>query len=629
MPLSSSISTGLVKGRFGSGVVKGPNGEKLLIPARGRIDFEGMTPFSSFPLATPDPITMLRPKGSGILDGEGYLCAPDPADRDKPGERMVLLQAPNGPDSTVQGWTWRATLRFVNADGTRVRNTLDTITFDLPFGDVPFDLAQGVSVPESPGIGKEQVIIYAASAQAAAVSAADDAEAARKDADAAAAAAVSAASGVEGARADAESARVEADRAVDLIATADGSAGAAASSADRAEREAEAAKVAAGTAATAAGRSADESAAARSAAGTAVAASTEAVSTANTAKSIATGVETRANAGEFKGLKGDTGPANKLAIGTVAKADTAAATITGTAPNQTLNLQLPKGDVGPAVTLSIGSVASGATAAASLTGTGPAQALNLTLPRGDTGNGWNATPIGAPHLDTMLTPGTYQQSVPAYATIANGYPAVNLGTLNVEARLLSSQQYGPSVVQTYTPIIGTPAREGQIFYKRTNNGGAFAPWRVYAAQRVDNTAGRTIYTWDDTANREQLIYGDTGVRDISGLVDPKWTTTVAKIRRTNNTVELTVIASPGNNSGTVLFLPAQLPSGFRNAHTMNLLSLDVSGKVLDAQIDYAFLSMRFNGVVANNTVRAVLTWTTIDPWPTTLPGVASGAISNS
>jgi hypothetical protein len=42
----------------------------------------------------------------------------------------------------------------------------------------------------------------------------------------------------------------------------------------------------------------------------------------------------------FKGDTGNTGPANALSIGTVTAGPTAAATITGTAPNQTLNLTL-------------------------------------------------------------------------------------------------------------------------------------------------------------------------------------------------------------------------------------------------------------------------------------------------
>ncbi|NBW14551.1 MAG: hypothetical protein EBR82_41785 [Caulobacteraceae bacterium] len=46
-----------------------------------------------------------------------------------------------------------------------------------------------------------------------------------------------------------------------------------------------------------------------------------------------------------RGPKGDTGPANTLAIGTVTSGTLAAATITGTAPNQTLNLTLPPADL--------------------------------------------------------------------------------------------------------------------------------------------------------------------------------------------------------------------------------------------------------------------------------------------
>jgi hypothetical protein len=46
------------------------------------------------------------------------------------------------------------------------------------------------------------------------------------------------------------------------------------------------------------------------------------------------------------GATGATGPANTLSIGTVAGGVSASATITGTAPTQTLNLVLPKGDTG-------------------------------------------------------------------------------------------------------------------------------------------------------------------------------------------------------------------------------------------------------------------------------------------
>ncbi|QBP33264.1 minor tail protein [Gordonia phage BrutonGaster] len=46
------------------------------------------------------------------------------------------------------------------------------------------------------------------------------------------------------------------------------------------------------------------------------------------------------------GLTGATGPANTLSVGTVAKGSDAVVTITGSAPNQVLNVTLPKGDKG-------------------------------------------------------------------------------------------------------------------------------------------------------------------------------------------------------------------------------------------------------------------------------------------
>lgn len=95
---------------------------------------------------------------------------------------------------------------------------------------------------------------------------------------------------------------------------------------------------------------------------------------------------------------GPVGPPNALSIGSVTNGATAAATLTGAPPTQVLNLVLPKGDpglaggkgdtgaVGPANTLSIGTVTNGVTAAATITGTAPAQTLNLVLPKGDKGD---------------------------------------------------------------------------------------------------------------------------------------------------------------------------------------------------------------------------------------------------
>lgn len=87
-----------------------------------------------------------------------------------------------------------------------------------------------------------------------------------------------------------------------------------------------------------------------------------------------------------KGEKGDTGAKGD-------KGDTG-----NTGPQGPQGEKGPKGDtgsVGPANTLSIGTVTSGATASATITGTSPNQTLNLTLPKGDKGDTGEQGPTGA------------------------------------------------------------------------------------------------------------------------------------------------------------------------------------------------------------------------------------------
>lgn len=82
------------------------------------------------------------------------------------------------------------------------------------------------------------------------------------------------------------------------------------------------------------------------------------------------------------------GVPNTLSVGTVntvSYTTPASATITGTSPSQTLNLSIPKG---PENVLSVGTVsasAPGSEPSVTVTGTSPSQTLNFVLPRGETG----------------------------------------------------------------------------------------------------------------------------------------------------------------------------------------------------------------------------------------------------
>lgn len=124
-----------------------------------------------------------------------------------------------------------------------------------------------------------------------------------------------------------------------------------------------------------------------------------------------------------EGPQGPAGPPNSLSIGTVTSGPSAGATITGTAPSQTLNLVLPKGDkgdqgdAGAAATISVGTVATGAAGSSASVvnaGTTAAAVLNFSIPRGDKGETGDVGPQGDPGADGA------DGWAPILATVADG-----------------------------------------------------------------------------------------------------------------------------------------------------------------------------------------------------------------
>lgn len=185
MAKPASITTGRIVAQYVVGVVDGADAddEPDFIPAQGSITFETTVGYIPFPVVSgPNPITVLKTRITGILDDEGYLCTPDPADKTKPGARGLRLVSTDNEVASVQGWTWIATPRFVDVNGSRLDNAIPPFPFHLPAQgpeDPPLDLATVVKVPASVGIGTVQAVALAASAQAAAVSASEDAEQAK------------------------------------------------------------------------------------------------------------------------------------------------------------------------------------------------------------------------------------------------------------------------------------------------------------------------------------------------------------------------------------------------------------------------------------------------------------------
>lgn len=150
------------------------------------------------------------------------------------------------------------------------------------------------------------------------------------------------------------------------------------------------------------------------------------------------------DAGQIEGIQGEQGPqgpigpANTLTIGTVTTLDTgsgATASITGTAPNQVLNLGLPRGltgDTGPTPNISVNAteLPSGSEPTATRSGTDDNPIITFGIPTGQTVIDVTGIviPVGS-KTENTINVGKYSNTLyPYYATLT---PEMNTALLNV------------------------------------------------------------------------------------------------------------------------------------------------------------------------------------------------------
>lgn len=136
--------------------------------------------------------------------------------------------------------------------------------------------------------------------------------------------------------------------------------------------------------------------------------------------------------------------------------------------------------------------------------------------------------------------------------------------------------------------------------------------------RVSQTAGRVVTVWDAVNKRDQLIYGDTGIRQITERIET-FTEGTLKIRRTGNTVSVSMTDVRLTNTGTFT-LAGLIPAGFRPDMTVNgsatyITLTDTHRMSISPSGNLAFYG--YTGSYA----RFYVTYTTAEPWPTTLPGI--------
>lgn len=155
MTIQSNLTAGTIVGRFGVGVADGSD-EDLdpdIIPASGQVTFTPTVSRLPNPTAVPAPVTVLRVPVTAIIDAEGYLCAPDPADPSKPGPRGIRLFATDDENGSVTNWTYRVAYTFGRVNG--MVPQIEAHDVAVPSG-ATVDLTTVAPVPSSQGYGLAQ-----------------------------------------------------------------------------------------------------------------------------------------------------------------------------------------------------------------------------------------------------------------------------------------------------------------------------------------------------------------------------------------------------------------------------------------------------------------------------------------
>lgn len=162
--------------------------------------------------------------------------------------------------------------------------------------------------------------------------------------------------------------------------------------------------------------------------------------------------------------------------------------------------------------------------------------------------------------------------------------------------------------------------------------GAVALGQV-GAVRWDETVGRRAFMWDTVNSRWQMVYGDTGARYVTDWFSNGWNLnySTSGIRRYGNVVDMWIILNAANATARAALT---LPLGFRpaNLRYQNATGyLDPPGPINLTEIDTAgVLSVwGYTTTPPSGSYYISGTWTTNDPWPTVMPGTASGGIPSA
>lgn len=274
------------------------------------------------------------------------------------------------------------------------------------------------------------------------------------------------------------------------------------------------------------------------------------------------------------GTDGTNGQNNTLTIGTVSSGSTPSATITGTSPNQVLNLVLPKGDTGatgsagtdPTITLgSVETLPAGTPAYVTNSGTATNAVFNFGIPQGIQGSSANALsmPTVVDSLPATGEVGVFYFVPKSYTPLAGTGDSFNLSITDTAGRIdtitingVCEQDTPPATIYTMTgvstiSIDGTDYTLdlGDIELAKVNSQKDYIyndgdVWKLHKViGKIDSYDGETITT-DYISTSGSLTVGDT----VYYVLDTPETTTITDATITG---VLNIILSLELPSGTI------------------------------------------------------------------------------
>jgi hypothetical protein len=122
-----------------------------------------------------------------------------------------------------------------------------------------------------------------------------------------------------------------------------------------------------------------------------------------------------------------------------------------------------------------------------------------------------------------------------------------------------------------------------------------------------------------------MVYGDTGWRNVSTLLINGWTSNQVNIRRVNSTVFLSVWGLGGSPSASGFY---PIPAGFGPGLGLpyGVVGVDGPNNLALAHVSAGNFAVLPSQIVGGASVSGYVNYSTVDTWPTVLPGASGGAI---